>query len=106
MERNRCNRQRMIARSRYGRAAVSCEPLERRRMLADVVYTGSSGDDSYTIRLKAGDPTQLEVIESLGGGSATTHTTPVAGIDSVSFATLSGFDLLVVDETNGPLVFN
>ena len=88
--------------SRLSRAGL--ETLESRLLLSDVTYTGTSDDDAYTIRLKAGDPTQVEVLESLAGGATTTYTTPLAQIDSLSINTGAGYDTLTIDQANGAVV--
>jgi hypothetical protein len=74
--------------------------LEPRRLFAALTLTGTAGDDSWTVRLKAGDPATVEVLESLDSGPVVTYSAATA-TTTVDMAGGAGFDLLLVDNGNG-----
>ncbi|HYO10072.1 MAG TPA: hypothetical protein VER17_13970 [Tepidisphaeraceae bacterium] len=83
---------------------VILECLERRRLFnVTLEYNGSGGDDAYLVRLKGGDPSTVEIVETLDDGAAVTHAAAAGAVTLVDIATGAGFDVLTVDQSNGPV---
>ena len=59
-----------------------------------IVYTGGTGDDTYTLRLKSGDASTAEIAQTLGGGSAVTYAAPKNLLPSLTFTGGDGNDTL------------
>src|SRR5205823_6674580 len=62
-----------------------------------IVYTGTSGDDGYTVRRTTPGGAQLQIIESWSG---VTYTAYLVNIPGLTFDALGGDDTLTVDFTN------
>ena len=64
-----------------------------------IVYTGGGGNDSYTVRLKNGDSTKIEILDSATPGVV--WTAPKTLIPGITILGNAGDDALIVDYSFG-----
>jgi hypothetical protein len=64
-------------------------------------FVGTSGADSYTVRLDPLDNTRLQIIEQLGASSPTTYSIQKSNLASFSIDTQGDQDTITVDYTYG-----
>ncbi len=73
-----------------------------------VIYNGGAGAsaDTYTLRLDPASNTMVQIIESLGGGGATTYEIDKSLLSTLLFNPGNGDDTLVIDYTSGSPIPN
>jgi len=63
-----------------------------------IIYMGSADDDTYTLRLKSGDPSTVEIVQSLGNAAPVIYSAPLSVLPSLTFTPGDGNDALTIDD--------
>ena len=63
-----------------------------------IVYNGSAGDDTYTLRLKSGDPSTVEIVQSLNNAAPVVYSAPASLLPSLTFTPGDGNDSLTIND--------